>query len=87
VDRLDLPFDVRDELHHVLAGHHFVRNRRRLRPDHHDAADHEYAQEDHGRDQVSCWPDVQDFEQHENDRNIDNDKECDHGRISLSPES
>ena len=26
------------------------------------------------------------LEQHENDGNVDNDQECDHGRVSLSPE-
>ena len=85
VDRLDLPFHVGDELNHVLARHHLVRDRRRLRPDHHDAADHEHAGDDHGRDQIGRGLDVQDLEQHENDGNVNNDQKCDHGRVSLSP--
>ena len=84
VNRLDLPLHVRDELNHVLARHHFVRDGRRLRPYHHDAADHEHAGDDHGRDQIGRGLDVHDFEQHKHDGNIDNDQECDHGRVSLS---
>ena len=84
VNRFDLPFRIGNELHYVLACHHFVRDGRCLRPDHHDAADHEYACNDHGRDHISRGLDPQDLEQHENDGNVDNDQKCDHGRVSLS---
>src|SRR5262249_13086265 len=80
----NLPFDVRDELHHVLGGHDSRRNRRAQHPGDKYAADDEHAANDDNDNRVGARLHDLKLEQDEHNDGVDREQEGNHGRTSFS---